>query len=374
MNTPLEQLCCLATNPYPSERINAELLQLSDSINDWSALTNLVNTHRIGALLYWHHQQGNIKLPKQAEIALLSGYLRNKKIALLRDKWLSILTDKLNTAGITHAYLKGASLCHLSHPTPFTRSMDDIDILIDQSRNKDVYDILKSLNVSVTMPTSTRELGRHQWDVATVHFEGVKFDIEIHTRVLSRRIGGYGLMSGFQDTLISFEVDGQKRHALSHEDFIITQMYRFKHLTEIFRLIDITDIFAYLERFADNIDWQNVYTEHSWLRNAFAAIDAVTPLSGSVREAIMLPSNVKLAFDLNRSPYNGLPVNRYLRAKGLLKSTPFIVRLLNTIAPSAWWMTLVYGTSEKLSSRLICYFVKHPFSVIKQTANAFIFK
>jgi hypothetical protein len=375
MNSPLEQLCCTASNPYPDDATEAKLFSLCGSITDWSALEQLVKDNRIAALLYWHNQQGHICLPKDNELQLASWFIRNRKVANVRDAWLTILTDKLNEAGIDHAYLKGTALCHLIYPSPYIRSMDDIDILIDDAHNDQVYQTLLSLGVSVKMPTTNKELGCHQWPIATVFHEGVKFDIEIHTRVLSRRIGGYGFMSDFKESLVPFAVGEQTRYALSHEDFLITQLHRFKHLTEIFRLIDITDIAAYLERYADQMNWDLIYIKHSWIQNCLMAIDCVTPLSDKVKVVVKIPNDfANRTFDLNNDPYAGLPVNRYLLARGLQKDLPLAKRVINTLAPSQWWMTLVYGTSTSLTSRLKGYFIQHPISVAKQLFNAAIYK
>lgn len=375
MNTDLEQLCCTASNPYPNDSIKAKLTSLCSSITDWSALEQLVKDNRIAALLYWHKQQGHISLARSNELQLASWFIRNRKVATARDAWLNILTEKLNEAGIDHAYLKGSALCHLIYPSPYIRSMDDIDILIDQDRNNDVHQILLSLGVSVTKPTTNKELGCHQWPIATVYHGGVKFDIEIHTRVLSRRIGGYGFMSDFRGSLVPFNVGDQTRYALSHEDFIVTQLHRFKHLTEIFRLIDITDIAAYLERYADQMDWAHIYKQHGWIQNCLMAIDCVTPLSAEAKAEARIPNNYSnRAFDLNNDPYAGLPVNRYLLARGLEKDLPLAKRITNTLAPSLWWMTLVYGTSTNLTSRLKGYFIQHPISVAKQLFNAVMYK
>ena len=72
MNTPLESLCCTASNPYPSEALKQQLMTKSAEVSDWDDLSELVNTNRIGALLYWHHKQGTIQLPKQHELTLSS--------------------------------------------------------------------------------------------------------------------------------------------------------------------------------------------------------------------------------------------------------------------------------------------------------------
>lgn len=374
-NTPLEQLCCIASNPHPNEITKAKLTSLCIAITDWSALERLVKDNRIAALLFWHNQQGHINLPKPSELQLASWFIRNRKVTTVRDAWLNILTDKFNEAGIDHVYLKGTALCHLIYPSPYIRSMDDIDILIDQERNEEVYQILLLLGVSVKMPTTNKELGCHQWPIATVYHEGVKFDIEIHTRVLSRRIGGFGFMSDFKDSLVPFNVGEQTRHALSHEDFLITQIHRFKHLTEIFRLIDIADIAAYLECYADQMDWDRIYKQHGWIQNCLMAIDCVTPLSTKVKAVAKIPNEyANRAFDLNNAPYAGLPLNRYLLTRGLQKDLPLAKRVINTIAPSLWWMTLVYGTSTSLTSILKGYFMQHPISVAKQLFNAVMYK
>jgi hypothetical protein len=375
MNSPLEQLCCTASNPYPDDATEAKLFSLCGSITDWSALEQLVKDNRIAALLYWHNQQGHICLPKDNELQLASWFIRNRKVANVRDAWLTILTDKLNEAGIDHAYLKGTALCHLIYPSPYIRSMDDIDILIDDAHNDQVYQTLLSLGVSVKMPTTNKELGCHQWPIATVFHEGVKFDIEIHTRVLSRRIGGYGFMSDFKESLVPFAVGEQTRYALSHEDFLITQLYRFKSLTEIFRLIDVTDIAAHLECYAFQIDWKKLYKNHAWIQNSLMAINCVTPLSQSVMEVAMIPNRLEeRLFDLRKDPYNGLPVNRYLKARNLYVKLPLLTRIVNTVFPSLWWMSLVYGTSEKLSDKVKGYLVLHPISVMKQIYRAFMYK
>ena len=371
MNTPLESLCCTATNPYPSEALKQQLMTKSAEVSDWDDLSELVNTNRIGALLYWHHKQGTIQLPKQHELTLLSGFLKNKKVATVRDRWLTLLSAKFNEAGIDHAYLKGTALCHIAYPSPYLRSMDDIDILIEQGRNDDVHKILLGLGVLSKKPTTARELGCHQWPTAVVSFEGHSLVLEIHTRVLSRRIGGYGVMSQYLPTLVSFDVGGQTRWTLSHEDFIITQLFRFKHLTEIFRLIDIADLAGYLERYADQMDWVGIYRRHAWIQHCLAAIDCVTPLSEKVKASTRMSNHLSgTEFDLNEHPYGGLPVNRYLKARGLQPKISFLKRLLTTIAPSHWWMTLVYGCNGSLVSWIRGYSINHPVSVLKQLYNA----
>ncbi len=371
MNTPLEQLCCLAANPYPTQSTLSRLTELCSTVDDWSPLEQLVKKHRIASLLYWHHTQGYVTLPKAQELQLASWFIRNKKVATVRDAWLTLLSNQLDEASIRHAYLKGTALCHLIYPSPYIRSMDDIDILVDPRRSNEVYDILKGLGVSAKKPTTPKELGCHQWPIATLYHEGIKFDLEIHTRVLSRRIGGYGVMNDFSDSLVPFDVGQQTRYALSHEDFLITQLHRFKHLTEIFRLIDITDIAAYLECYATDMNWHRIYEQHSWIQNCLMAIDCVTPLTNEVKAVAMIPDALaKHSFNLNTDPYAGLPVNRYLLARGLHKELPLSKRIANTLLPSLWWMTLVYGTSPNLGSRLDGYALKHPVSVIQQLYNA----
>ena len=375
MNSPLEMLCCLASNPYPDQAARKHLKDVSDQVTDWSGLIELVNVNRIGALLYWHHKQGNIQLPKKYEFELLSGFLRNKKVATIRDRWLALLSQRFTEVRIEHVFLKGTALCHIAYPSPYLRSMDDIDILVDQDRSDDVQKILVELEVNSRQPETEWERSCHQWPIANFRFEGLKFDLEIHTRVLSRRIGGYGVMSDYLPTLQSFEVDGQTRHALSHEDFMITQLYRFKHLTEIFRLIDIADIAGYLERYAEQINWQSVYKRHAWIQGCLAAIDCVTPLSQKVRAVTGMSTHLaRYSFDLHKHPYGGLPVNRYLKARGLQTKISLPRRILNTIAPSRWWMSLVYGCDGRLISWIRAYLVLHPVNVISQLLNAFRYK
>ena len=252
--------------------------------------------------------------------------------------------------------------------------MDDVDILIDQSRNNDAFNILTSLGVAARKPVTPKEIACHQWPVAPVWYAGIKIDLEIHTRVLSRRIGGYGVMSQFQNTLLAFKVGAQTRYCLSHEDFLITQLYRFRHLTEIFRLIDITDIAGYLERFAREIDWDFIYAEHPWIRHSLTAIHAVTPLSDAVVETAGVPTKNKLPFDLSTAPYTGLPVNRYLLSKGIAPNTPFLARLKNTLFPSVWWMRLAYGMGNSAGDTAQSYLGKHPRNVASQIFNFFRFK
>lgn len=374
MNTVLEDLCCLASNPYPSADVLEELKSLSGLVDDWEPLLGLVKHHRIGALLYWHHQQGHLELPKQTELQLASWFIRNKKVATLRDEWLGMLSDAFCEAGIEHAYLKGSALCHTAYPSSYIRSMDDVDILIDQERNDDAYDILKSLGVDVRKPVTARELACHQWPVAPVWYEGIKIDLEIHTRVLSRRIGGYGVMAQFTDTLVPFKVGEQTRHCLSHEEFLITQLYRFRHLTEIFRLIDIADIAGYLERYAGEMDWDYIYSQHAWIKHSLAAIHAVTPLSDGVVEHAEIPTNAVDRFRLEDDPYAGLPVNRYLLAQGTAPKLPYLQRLMNTFLPSNWWMALAYGMSPAFSGKAQTYLGIHPQNVVAQVYNFFRYK
>ena len=374
MNTDLEQLCCLATNPYLSAELALELQRLSDVVTDWGPLVVLVKHHRIGALLYWHHQQGNVVLPKAYELQLATWFIRNKKVAVLRDQWLGTLTTAFNEAGIKHAYLKGSTLCHTAYPSPYIRSMDDVDILIDQTRNDDAFEILTSLGVAARKPATPKEMACHQWPVAPVWHEGIKIDLEIHTRVLSRRIGGYGVLSQFLDTLVPFNVGDQARYCLSHEDFLITQLYRFRHLTEIFRLIDVADIVGYLERYAHEMDWNYIYSGHPWIRNSLAALHAVTPLSDDViQSAGILVTDLK-PFDLSKAPYAGLPVNRYLLGKGLAPDIPFLTRLKNTTLPSEWWMRLAYGMGYSSTDKTQVYLGIHPNNVVTQVYNFFRYK
>lgn len=374
MNTDLERLCCLASNPSPSLETVALLRSLSGTVQDWEPLLDLVKHHRIGALLYWHHQQGNVVLPKANELQLASWFIRNKKVATLRDEWLTKLTNAFDDEGIKHAYLKGSTLCHTAYPSSFIRSMDDVDILIDQTRNDDAFEILTSLGVAAHKPVTPKEIACHQWPVAPVWYEGIKIDLEIHTRVLSRRIGGYGVLSQFLDTLVPFKVGDQTRYCLSHEDFLITQLYRFRHLTEIFRLIDVADIVGYLDRYAHEMDWHYIYSSHPWIRNSLAALHAVTPFSDDVIQSAGIPVTSVKPFDLSKAPYAGLPVNRYLLAKGMAPDIPFLTRLKNTASPSEWWMRLAYGMGYSSADKTRVYLGIHPNNVVSQVYNFFRYK
>ena len=93
---------------------------------DWDRLIELAQSHQVGAILY---AQCRSFLPEQYAPQLVKQHAMSVSRFVRRKEMMRCLEDALNKEGIEYLLVKGPEVA-ACYPTPFLRTMGDIDIVV----------------------------------------------------------------------------------------------------------------------------------------------------------------------------------------------------------------------------------------------------
>jgi hypothetical protein len=164
---------------------------------------------------------------------------------------------------------------------------------------------------------------------------------------------------------LAFDLNGVSACTLGYEEMLFhlcchtTQM-----IHQSLRLIWVADIVGFAERFAAEIDWDQIAARYPLVLSCLTQFHYLIPLSDALRQAAALdvdhrPQGVGLDFE-------GWP--RYSLARQRQKG--FRQVIADSFWPSEWWLRLHYGIRSPLA--LIWYrWIGHPLQILGLTAQLF---
>ena len=172
--------------------------------------------------------------------------------AALFDIERAAVQEKLEEAGIWYMPLKGAVLKDL-YPAVGMRQMSDVDILIDETRVKDVRKIME-------------ELGFKHAHRNPIHDDYHKLPVcnfEMHYRLFSSRSDPfYSYYKGIDDKLIKDENKNSGYHFCFEDFYIYMIAHEYSHyLSRGTGLRPILDVFVFCEKYSHHLDWAYIEEE-----------------------------------------------------------------------------------------------------------------
>lgn len=179
--------------------LNNEKIALNDSI-DYFRLFELAKAHNLSAVVYCVIKQADnrnivpAELQRQMEDSFFDAVFRYNAQGEVINELTAILSD----AKIKHILFKGAQIRE-HYPVPEVRAMGDIDVLISQENRDVVKELLTSKGYDA------------------VNTNGPVYDykkgdalIEMHTKIISGKVGNADAEAGFSDAMDNGVFDGYR--------------------------------------------------------------------------------------------------------------------------------------------------------------------
>ena len=329
-------------------------------ITDWSILSKQAESQSLAPLLYHHIQRHNIEIPRPAKRELSALYLRHKHAHQVHAETLHEILAAYHEANIETIVLKGAALAFLIYPTPNLRPKRDIDLLVKPDNAVPAQKILRDLGFNAPLPTGA-ELPDKHLDAATRKQRGMISSIEIHHNLFNVYHPVSMAFADLTSAPLPFAVDEETiAYTLGYEDMLwhLCQHVAYHaNVWEPIRLIWVTDIIGFSERFAAQIDWAKVADKYPLVLKMLSLFHFITPLSDQLRR--LAPLKIGHRPDGIGEEFRGWPRTslRHQHAKGYQQI------LTDTFLPSEWWLRLHYGLD---SAESLAWYrgIRHPFHIL----------
>jgi hypothetical protein len=327
-------------------------------------------------LFYMHLKATGIQPPQAVKRQLQGLYLRHRHANQARLRVLRDVLVAFEAAGIQALVLKGAALACLVYAEPALRPMSDLDLLVSRADLLRARAVLVELGFDAPLPPGPALPHRHL-PVAALQSEGLLVQVEVHYKLFSNyfdhvlaraRWRGRNESAGITTPPRPFALAGLTAHTLAHEDAL---GHLCKHLAshvnawESGRLIWMADIVSLAERFALEIDWEQVRRQHPSVLETLSLLHCMTPLSDELLERAGVrvgpaPQGIGVV-------YQGWPQAVDWQARGVRRV------LHDTFFPSEWWLRLRYqlGCARSLRSAWQRW-LRHPLYILGHVARALL--
>jgi len=108
-------------------------------------LVELSQRHGLGQMLLWVVEQAGMDAATAPWADLASRRPRTRLRYLLRASTHTAVQSALDQAGIPAIWLKGFALAHTVYPSPATRTMGDLDLLVPYHRRRAALEVIRSV-------------------------------------------------------------------------------------------------------------------------------------------------------------------------------------------------------------------------------------
>jgi len=352
------ELLAAAGNPHPTLSDAGWFVKLV-SETQWDGLNEALAAHRLGPLLCWRLRQCDADVPAEVQRCLTALYLQRKHQAERVFELAADITQALDEVSIPCVVLKGAALAHMAYAEPGLRPMDDIDMLVAPADMPAANDVLERLGLNVRQPNTRAEKWHHHWPAAVDVRTHPPLFVEMHHAIYSKRLGKALTLAQLQSPITRLTYQGRHLYAMHPEEFLETQIKRMAHLTEPFRGVFVSDVIGLAEYQFDRFDWERVCSKNPKVRQVFAALQELTPLSDKLCDALDISRQVpKKPRSLDRCGYQGWPYRKEKSSKVAWE----------TLTPNPWWARIAYGKSSGSFDTCLVRFFYHPLNLLKQTA------
>lgn len=351
-------LLALCARLNGSDTQHQQLREAAKTVVNWPNLIKQAEQNSLGPLVYTHLRAANALLPKESFRQLQGLYLRHQHANRVRGDVLAQILDACGEAGIEALILKGAALAHISYPQPGLRPMRDIDLLVKESQMWQAQSILEGLGFNAPQRFPGKGT-HHHLAVAGKQVEGFQVSVEVHHNLFLERIEQSMSFEELSVDPLPFTLpSGGQAHTLGYEDMLWHICLHLAQISQSFRLVWVTDVVGFAEKFATEIDWQRVRQDYPRIINILALFHHITPLSDALQEQAGIvpgrpPTNIGQEF-------GGWP--RY-SIKMLRRSKSYPQILGDTLFPPEWWLCLYHGVAPGHGLKQVRW-VGHPLHIL----------
>ncbi len=311
--------------------------------------------HGLSPLLYRFVTDNNIESDENDLRVLHTLALRHRIHARTRNNVLKRILDLLDETGNAVIVLKGAALSHTLYASPELRPMGDIDLLLAKDKVIEARDCLIEAGFFFD-PDPASYLANHH-HIAPLYFntEGETVVVELHYDALSNDINESIGFDNLKQKTRQFTVVSQSAQALGHIDTLHHLCRHSFEPAKIVKLIQISDIIRYSEKFVEQIDWQRIHHDLPFIINTLGCLQTLSTLSPELQSQARLSGKVVI---------KGVGIGFTPLSQSLTKPLRVWQILTSLFLPSEWW-TRIYYNVEPGNSLAWCRLVRHPLNVFR---------
>lgn len=235
---------------YLSSVVNAQLNngvaeRLPDSIS-FETISDIAVRNHLSYMIFSELLKDNTFSEQQKEF--MRTRVKNSVLtALIQMNELKVIVEAFEKNHIKNMPMKGSVLKGI-YPRPELREMSDIDILIDSNENEKVCEILKNLGYELYSSIKHHDIYR----------KGPCMTVEAHKYLYDKTVDNtqYKYFLGFDKANLCLGQDFSYEFGL--EDFYV---YMIAHAAKHFYAMgcgirNLIDIFVYLSKYRDSMDWK----------------------------------------------------------------------------------------------------------------------
>ncbi len=332
-----------------------QLAQAARQFTHWPMLPRQAENHGIAPLAHVHLKAAQVETPPDVTRQLLALYLRHRHDNQLRSRVLSDVLKTLQAAGIETVVLKGAALSHTLYPDPALRPMSDLDLLLRKDEARAAQKVLAAMSGYSARHGKGRLEDSHHI-TTTLSSGGAATLVELHHNVCGVEL------DALKKPPRPFALpDGSAAQTLSHEEMLwhlCNHMSRHSNVYQAIRLIWMTDIVGYAERYYAEIDWPWARRQFPIVGNVLSLLHWVIPLT----DELIATAGLRLG---RRPDGAGVDFTGWPRSSLAAQPDKGMWAILNdSLLPSPWWLRLHYGLGN--TTPLFWYrWVRHPLHIVR---------
>ena len=333
--------------------IREAFIEAAGRIDDWSDLTTRAESNALSALLYGHLTRCDIDIPAEHRLTFRALAARHQRNNRERSAALEEILERLNQAGIDAILLKGMALIHVLYTDQFQRPMGDIDILVASNRALEAQQCLRDIGYNAQDRKSGYLYDHHHLPVATKSWNSMPIQVEVHHDALSGDVDADLSFDRVFPRSLPVTVGEQSAYVMGHEDALLHLCHHTFEPVERIKLGAVADIYSYVMRFGEDIDWHSLRSNAPFVCNTLRCLHFLSPMPEvAVRElgapAAPAPAGVGHGF----TPMSRVMASNQSRLK----------KLWTLLDCPDWWRHIHYQVPPEKSLAWV-KLVRHPLTV-----------
>ena len=306
-------------------------------------------------MLYRHLKQLNTEIPEKTALQLKSLVLRHQQATKVRTKALTEILQTLAANDIPVIVLKGAALAYTVYPVPELRPMSDIDVLVDKDNCQQAQRLLTSLDYrGAALYRTGVKFDHHHMAIAKKKIDGLTISVEVHRDALSPDAIGSLTFDTLKTETQLYAIGSERAQHLGHIDMLLHLCRHLAEPADETRLISIVDVYAYADKFFNEIDWQYVKQRYSFVHNALRCLQFISPLPEKLHGILnppLLKSSIVAGFGV---PTLSSISGNYANPRQTMR------RIFCIVYPPKWWLHLYYNLEPERESVIMQRLITHP--------------
>ena len=333
-----------------------KMLDVLSSIEDWSEFIFNAEKHALTPILHKHIVDLGFDIPLDAKRIFKSLVFRHKLATKSRYEAMSEIIHHLDALdqNIDFVALKGIALAPMLYDPPSLRPMGDMDLLIDRQFSYEIRQLMHKLDFDMDDHRSKFMKNHHHLPSADKKVNGINMSIEWHIDAIGRDYSeSYDDQKSMRYETITWENISYK---VFDTFFMLEQLcHNIAGVEYYIKMINIVDIYAYIDKNIEKIDKQKLIDKHHFVYNTIRCLHLYVPLPKRLEALFDVQ---ELSIYLDGIGQSMLPVSQLFE-----KSRPLNNRLRLLFQPSDWWMHMFYGVS--LENKMYAVkLVRHPIKLI----------